>query len=80
MEQRLGIVAGAATPALAERASWWLAQQPQGRTLDLLARDHGVNGSAETLRNVTGAFAAGLEAQRQDAQVEHVLAWLSRPS
>lgn len=78
LEQDLGIVAGAATPALAERASWWLAQQPQGRTLDLLARDHGVTWSAETLRNVTGAFAAGLEAQRQEAQVEQVLAWLQQ--
>ena len=78
LEQRLGIVAGAATPALAERASWWLAQQPQGRTMDLLARDHGVTWSAETLRNVTGAFAASLEAQRQDAQVEQVLAWLQQ--
>ena len=80
LEQRLGIVAGAATPASirAERASWWLAQQPQGRTLDLRARDHGVNGSAETLRNVTGAFAAGLETQRQDAPVEQVLAWLQQ--
>ena len=76
LEQRLGIVAGAATPALAERASWWLAQQPQGRTVDLLARDHGVTWSVATLRNVTGAFAAGLEAQRQDAQVEQVLVWL----
>ena len=78
LEQRLGIVAGAATPALAERASWWLAQQPQGRTVQLLARDHGVTWSAETLRNVTGAFAAGLEAPRQDAQVAQVLEWLQQ--
>ena len=76
LEKRLGIVAGAATPALAERASWWLAQQPQGRTLELLQQDHGVSWSAQTLRNVTVAFAAGLEAHRQPAQVEQVLAWL----
>jgi hypothetical protein len=31
-----------------------------------------------TLRNVTGAFAAGLEAQRQDAQGEQVRQWLQQ--
>jgi hypothetical protein len=80
LEKRLGVVAGAATPALAERASWWLAQHPQGSTLDLLARDHGVGWSAETLRNVTAAFAAALETHRPAAQVEQVLAWLRQAS
>jgi hypothetical protein len=76
LERRLGVVAGAATPALAERASRWLAHQPQGSTLDLLARDHGVRWSAETLRKVTETFAVGLEAHRPAAQVEQLLAWL----
>jgi hypothetical protein len=76
LEQRLGLVAGAATPALAERASWWLAQQPQGRTRAVLRRDHGVKWSVATLRQVTGAFAAGLEEQRQPSQAAQVLAWL----
>lgn len=78
LERRLGVVAGAATPALAERASWWLAHHPQGVTRDLLGRDHGVRWSAATLRNVTAAFAAGLEAQRHPAQVEQVVAWLGQ--
>lgn len=78
LERRLGVVAGAATPALAERASWWLAQHPQGSTLDLLARDHDVGWSAKTLRAVTAAFADGLEAQRHPAQVEQVLGWLQQ--
>jgi len=76
LERCLGVVAGAATPALAERASWWLAQHPQGVTLGQLARDHGVRWSPETLRGVTAAFAAGLEAHRPAAQVERVLGWL----
>jgi hypothetical protein len=76
LERRLGVVAGAATPALAERASWWLAQHPQGVTLDQLARDHGVHWSADTLRDVTAAFAAGLETHRPAAQVAQVLTWL----
>jgi hypothetical protein len=76
LEKRLGLFAGTATPALAERAAWWLAQRPQKATLAILARDHGVNWSAETLRAVTADFAAALEPQRQSAQVEAVLAWL----
>jgi len=80
LERRLGVVAGGATPALAERASWWLAQHPQASTLDLLARDHDVCWSAETLRLVTAAFAAGLEAHRPAAQVEQVLEWLQQAS
>ena len=80
LEQRLGIVAAAATPALAERASWWLAQRPQKGTLEVLARDHGVKWSVPTLRAVTAAFTAGLEEHRQEAQVEQVLAWLEQAS
>ena len=41
------------------RASWWLAQHPQGGTLDLLARDHDVGWSAETLRNVERGLRRG---------------------
>jgi hypothetical protein len=78
LEKRLGVVAGAATPALAERACWWLAQHPQRSTLDLLKRDHGVTWSAETLRLVSGAFAAGFAAHQRDAQVEAVRAWLQK--
>jgi len=80
LEKRLGLFAGAATPALAERAAWWLAQRPQKGTLEVLARDHGVKWSAETLRAVTAEFAAGLEEQRQPSQADQVLAWLKKAS
>jgi hypothetical protein len=80
LENRLGVVAGAATPALAERAAWWLAQRPQKATLEVLARDHGVPWSAQTLRGVAAAFATGLEEHRPAAQVEQVLAWLEKAS
>jgi hypothetical protein len=76
LEKRLGIVAGAATPALAERASWWLAQHPQGTTLNALQRDHGVRPAVGTLRAITSAFAEALEVQRQPSQVEQILGWL----
>jgi hypothetical protein len=76
LEKRLGIVAGNATPALAERAAWCLAQWPQGGTLQVLLRDHDVRWSKETLRVVTAAVAEGLEQERPAAQVEKVLQWL----
>jgi hypothetical protein len=78
LERQLGLVAGAATPALAERAAWWLAQEPQGGTLAILARDHDVRWSKETLRHVTAAVAEGLEPQRLAAQVEKLLGWLAK--
>jgi hypothetical protein len=78
LEQQLGLVAGAATPALAERAAGWLAQCPQGGTLKVLARDHDVRWSKETLRQVTAAVAEGLEQHRLEAQVEKVLQWLAK--
>jgi hypothetical protein len=77
LEKQLGIVAGAATPALAERAAWCLAQKPQGGTLAVLARDHDVHWSKDTLRAVTTAVAEGLEQQRPAAQVEKLLQWLA---
>jgi hypothetical protein len=77
LERQLGIVAGAATPALAERAAWWLAQYPQGGTLTVLARDHDVRWSKETLRQVTAVVAEGLEQQRLAVQVDKVLHWLA---
>jgi hypothetical protein len=78
LERQLGIVAGAATPALAERAAWWLAQYPQGGTLAVLARDHGVRWSKDTLRQVTAAVAQGLEQQRLAVQVDQILHWLTK--
>jgi hypothetical protein len=78
LERQLGIVAGAATPALAERAAWWLAQHPQGGTLAILARDHDVRWSKETLRQVSADLAEGLEQQRLRVQIEQVLDWLQQ--
>jgi hypothetical protein len=77
LERQLGIVAGAATPALAERAAWWLAQYPQAGTLAVLARDHDLRWSKETLRQVTAAVAEGLEQQRLAVQVAKVVHWLA---
>ena len=78
LEQRLGIVAGCATPALAERAGRAAADASQREALDRLARDHGMHWSADTYRKVTQELAAGLALQRQPAQVEKVLGWLAQ--
>ena len=78
LEQRLGIVAGCATPALAERAGRAAADASQRDALERLARDHGVPWSADTYRKVTQELAAGLAEQRQPAQVAKVLGWLAQ--
>lgn len=78
VEKQLGLVAGAATPALAERAAWCLAQGPQHSTLAVLAHDHDIHWSKDTLRQVTAAVAEGLEPHRLEAQVEKVLLWLAK--
>ena len=64
------------------RSPWWAWPNiTQGGTLDLLARDHDVGWSAETLRcNVAAAFAEGLETHRPAAQVEQILEWLQQAS
>jgi hypothetical protein len=76
LEQRLGIVAGAATPALADQAAWWLAQESQGDTLTLLRRYHDVRWSNDTLRRVTATVAEGLEQQRLTVQIAKVVRYL----
>jgi len=78
LEKQLGLVVGAATPALAERAAWWLAQCPQGGTLQALAHAHDIRWSKDTLRKVSAAVAEGLEQHRLEAQVEKVLQCLAK--
>lgn len=78
LEKQLGIVAGAATPALAERAAWWLAQCPQSGTLSALAHDHDIHWSKETLRLVSANVAEGLEQWRPEAQIDLLLKWLTK--
>ena len=48
------------------------AQHPQSGTLAVLARDHDVHWSKDTLRQVTAAGAVGLEQQRLTVQVDQV--------
>src|SRR5690242_7910324 len=68
LEIRLGLEAGRATPASAERAARAAVTSPQDVVLATLRHDHAVRWSATTLRAVIAGVAAGMGAHRHDAQ------------
>ncbi|HEX2066137.1 MAG TPA: hypothetical protein VHI93_04920 [Candidatus Thermoplasmatota archaeon] len=78
LEVSLGVEAGNATPALAERVGCWAAQHPQAEVLRLLLQEHGIAWSVTTLRKVTASLSEGLAAHRQAAQQAKVLGWLAQ--
>jgi hypothetical protein len=78
LEIRLGLEAGLATPALAERVAQASAGGTQSAVLASLKHDHGVSFSVASLRAVLGQVAAGMEAHRQDAQVAQVVKLLEQ--
>src|SRR5262249_29360931 len=77
LELCLGIVAGNATPALAEHVGRLSAVHTQQEMLGLLQRDHQVSWSVEVLRKVTAALSAGIDAYLRAAQQHALLGWLS---
>jgi hypothetical protein len=76
LEERLGLEAQRATPALAERVAAAAVSHTQAQVLALLRRDHGVCWSAETLRKVTQSMSAGMAEHREAAQVAQLQTWL----
>lgn len=76
LELTLGVDAGLATPALAERVGRWAADHTQRQVLEMMQRDHGVHWSCATLRKLLGSLSAGMAAHRQAAQIEQVVRWL----
>ena len=78
LEIRLGLEAGRATPALAERAARAAVTSAQDTVLAALRDDHGVSWSVATLRAVIAAVAAGMDAHRHDAQAARLLTWLEQ--
>src|SRR5438105_5992134 len=78
LEERLGIEAQRATPALAERAAWWSVGQTQAQVLAILRREHGVAWSVQTLRAVTQGMSAGMAEHREPAQLAKLQAWLQQ--
>lgn len=78
LEIRLGLEAGRATPALAERAARAAACSPQATVLERIKHEHAVQWSAATLRKVIAGVAAGMETHRHDAQAARLLRWLGQ--
>jgi hypothetical protein len=78
LELRLGIVAGSATPALAERVGRLAPQHTQQQLLDILGRDHHVAWSVKVLRGVTAAVSAGMAPSLRAAPQQTLLRWLSQ--
>lgn len=76
LEQLLGVVAGNATPALAERVGRLAADHTQAELLELLQREHGVRWSVQVLRDVSAAVSEGVAEHIHQAQKEQVLSWL----
>jgi hypothetical protein len=76
LELQLGIVAGVATPALADFVARAAADLTQRQLLDQL-RSRQVAWGVRTLRKVTQAMAESLSVPRQEMQVQQVLRWLA---
>jgi hypothetical protein len=78
LEMGLGLEAGLATPALAERVARAATAATQNAVLATLKRDHGVGWSVATLRRVIAGVAEGMEPHRQEAAVAQILGWLAQ--
>jgi hypothetical protein len=78
LEQRLGIVADKATPALASRVGMWTAQYTQETVLALLRDEQGVSWSVATLRKVAADLSSALAPLTHQAQVDYVLSLLHK--
>ncbi len=76
LEWQLGIVAGSATPALAERVAFLAVGHTQQEVLRRLSEDYGVLWSVGVLRKVTAAVSAGLAEHLHEAQKAQLLEWL----
>lgn len=78
LEINLGVVARRATPALAERVALHASQESQEAVLSILKRDHGIEWSVPTLRNVVAEVSVGMAPHLHDAQLNQVLTWLEK--
>ncbi len=78
LELRLGIEAGLATPALAERVGRWGTDHTQQEVREMLQRDHGVAWSCTSLRKVLGSLRVGMAPHREGAQVDQLVNWLEQ--
>jgi hypothetical protein len=78
LERALGIVAGVATPALADLVARLSVDFTQRQVLESLRQQNHVMWGARTLRNVTRAMAEGIAPHQHAARVEMLLGWLKQ--
>jgi len=78
LQKQLGIEAGLATPALAERVGLWSVDHEQEQVRSLLLREHNVSWSVKSLRKVTMALRDGMAAFREEVQVARALELLKK--
>jgi hypothetical protein len=78
LEQHLGIEAGLATPALAERIGLWSAEHEQEQVRSLLRQEHGVCWSVASVRKVVASLRDGLASFREEVQVAKLLEMLAQ--
>jgi len=78
LELCLGIEAGLATPALAERVGYWATDHTQHEVLEMVQRDHGVSWSCTSLRKLLRSLRAGMASYREEAQVERIVGWIEQ--
>jgi hypothetical protein len=78
LEMHLGIEAGLATPALAERIGLQCADHTQQQVLDWLERHHGIRWSTASLRKLSASLSEGLAMFRQPAQEKKILELLRK--
>jgi hypothetical protein len=80
LEQALGVVAGLATPALADVVGRLSAELTQEQTLAVLKERYGVCWSVGSLRKVTASLAEALAPLTHEAQVNHLVDLLRKAS
>lgn len=80
LEHALGIVAGVATPALADLSAQLSVDFTQRQVLQSLRQQNHVCWGVPTLRKVVQAMAEGIAPYQHAARVEKVLAWLKQAS
>jgi hypothetical protein len=78
LEMQLGIEAGLATPALAERIGLWSAEHEQEQVRRLLQQEHSLRWSVKSLRKLAASLRDGLASFREATQVAKVLELLDK--
>jgi hypothetical protein len=73
LELHLGVVAGLATPALADRVGRWSADHEQDAVRALLRVEQGVSWSVKSLRKVAAAVRDGIAEPGEQARVDRLV-------